>query len=103
MAKEDGLLIYLGVVWFIIFVITASLIIYFDFGRLGILIGLLSSIGTMSFLSIAIINKAMEYPVKVYSPIPIKLDKWRFVFYITRGSELISGPDLMLRELSKKG
>jgi len=99
--KEDGLLIYIFLIWIIILVITAPLFIVYGIGWLGIALFYTGVTVATTFLTGLAINISVDRPLKLYSPIPIKLDKWRFVFYVTRGSELISGQDLMMRELLK--
>ena len=55
----------------------------------------------ISFGTLHLISKSFDVPVKFYSPVPIKLDKWHFVFYIVNGSRIISPEDLFLENLLK--
>jgi len=51
-------------------------------------------------LFIMLLDKAMENPIKLWTPVPVYLnDEWCFIYYLTEGSEMISKTEMLHRKL----
>lgn len=48
------------------------------------------------------ISRSMDRPIKMWSPIPLRLDsEWCFIYYLTDGSHMVSPRELFLTEITK--
>ena len=51
-------------------------------------------------LFIALLDRAMANPIKLWTPIPVHLnEEWCFIYYLTEGSEMISKTEMLHRKL----
>ena len=87
-----------------IVIVVGSGLLMFGLGlsfNLQTLLVIFAEFAALAFLTAIIIDKSCMDPVKFYSPVPVKLDRWRFVFYIVEGSRIVNSEDLLLEHLNK--
>ena len=92
--REDNFILYTG---FIYVILQTAFVVYFQ-SIWVLLLALTYIVGTIWF-----INWAYTREVKIYSPIPVKLDgKWVLTFYVINGTHMIL-PEQLLENKLKSG